>query len=192
MITKTSPINFCGYKNLISTSYRGRDYCIMYMAMCLDNEGESRDLDKLHEIKQILTEHSNSDDIFTVTYARYGNKLPKLYFDDFLVNSDTELKSFRETTPKKNFQEYENLILKLYTFIAQMTKELMHRPETAFSTPSGKNLVMAKYESVLRILTENTIDVKFLVRSQQSNNYAALIAKSLNEGIQKRMLRYFK
>ena len=166
----------------------------MYLAMQLDNEGTSRDLEKLQKVRLAINpECEKIDDIFSVTYVRYKQNNPKIFFDDELILSDSELKRVQKMLKPEKFSEFESIYLKIYTFLAQITNQIQNFTTQTFSTPMGKEYVKKKYENILGALMENqTVAELILSTTQNKCDYTKKIANSFNNGIYKIMQRYFK
>ena len=128
-ITNISNQTFNGYKNLIADHSKVGDAESATIIMQLDNLG-TNDLEKYEELKQKIPNIQDTDDILALTYyKRHKNDPGTLMINDAIMLRGEELSDLEDNYDEyfssfENYKTEEGNTLKLYTFLANLTKRI--------------------------------------------------------------------
>ena len=125
-------VSFKGYSNIISAhNIPAEGFYTTYIAMKLDDEGGHNDLSKYKNIRRLMGYPSGleNEDILTFTYVTDKKISEDLFFGDKGICTGEQLEYAREKFiprlfSKKQYSDMEKTHLKIYTFIADLTKRM--------------------------------------------------------------------
>ena len=122
--------NFRGYSNPISCTLTAENGVLYSLSVQLDNIG-NRDLNEYREIKKMLKfpEKQIECDVLTMTYSQVDGKKDYFFVNDKPILLGPEMAILRDIEFPTNelrdeYKPYENGIIKLYTFLAKITREM--------------------------------------------------------------------
>lgn len=124
-------INFKGYSNIISAyNIPVNGLYTTYIAMKLDNEGGHNDLDQYKSIRKLMgyPEGIENEDILTFTHIT-NNINEDLFCGNKGICTGEQLKHAKDkfvpiVFNKEQYTDLEKIHLKLYTFLADITKRM--------------------------------------------------------------------
>jgi len=208
---KINPIktNFKGISNPLSTNLKAEDGEVCILSAKIDNI-DKKDFDYFKEIKQRLNYHNDEvqTDVITITTIDMKDKDNKHIFVNgkpILLGSD--LKSLGEKltseAEKKAYKAEETAHLKLYTFIADITKRMMNMdpPQptekaeliNSWIIDTDKNhVVQEMYAHLYEIVTPSTKAQEIVQKAILDNEPFQPNAYKINEFVQKTMNIFFE
>lgn len=125
-------VNFKGYTNVISAyNIPTNGFYTTYIAMKLDDEDGHNDLSTYKNLRKLAgyTDRLKNDDILTLTYVT-DNKFNENFFigeKGFCTGEQLEFareKLVPNVLSKEKYLELEKIHLKIYTFLADLTKRM--------------------------------------------------------------------
>ena len=125
-------INFKGYTNIISAhNIPTNGIYTTYLAMKLDDEGGHNDLSTYKNLRKLAgyPDGLKNEDILTFIYATDNNTSENFYFGEkgFCTGEQLEFaqkKLMPNILSKEKYSDFEKTHLKIYTFLADLTKRL--------------------------------------------------------------------
>lgn len=196
-------ISFKGYSNIIS-AYKVPigGYTTSYLAMKLDDEGK-KDLTKFKELRKGLgyPEGLANEDVLMITHLTDG-LTEDIYIGEKGICTGEQLLYTREKfVPRffnqKKFKEIENIHLKIYTFLADLTKRLSYE-KFENENSNVKEVIKTVYKNLQNI---NKVGFLFFDQREAFNltSIGALkqdsfqkMARSLNRKIVETMTEFFR
>ena len=196
-------ISFKGYSNIIS-AYKVPigGYTTSYLAMKLDDEGK-KDLTKFKELRKELgyPEGLANEDVLMITHLTDG-LTEDIYIGEKGICTGEQLLYTREKfVPRffnqKKFKEIENIHLKIYTFLADLTKRLSYE-KFENENSNVKEVIKTVYKNLQNI---NKVGFLFFDQREAFNltSIGALkqdsfqkMARSLNRKIVETMTEFFR
>ena len=196
-------ISFKGYSNIIS-AYKVPigGYTTSYLAMKLDDEGK-KDLTKFKELRKGLgyPEGLANEDVLMITHLTDG-LTEDIYIGEKGRCTGEQLLYTREKfVPRffnqKKFKEIENIHLKIYTFLADLTKRLSYE-KFENENSNVKEVIKTVYKNLQNI---NKVGFLFFDQREAFNltSIGALkqdsfqkMARSLNRKIVETMTEFFR
>ena len=137
--------NFKGFSNPLSNSVTMPNGNIHTLSVQLDNIG-TEDLNQYREYKRMLgfPKEEIYGDVLTMTYANMNDK-KHFFVNDKPILTGIDMArineyEFASKEAKAEYKKEENLLIKLYTFLAKVTRTLMNE----------KNLEIDEYMSQVR------------------------------------------
>lgn len=125
-------VSFKGYSNIISAhNLPAEGFYTTYIAMKLDDEGGHDDLSTYKNLRKLAgyPEGLKDEDILTFTYVTDKKISEDFFFGEKSFCTGEQLEYAREKLvpnilSKKKYSNFEIVHLKIYTFLADLTKRL--------------------------------------------------------------------
>lgn len=183
---------FKGYKNVIYNDVKNKsEFGFKYIAMQLDNYGK-KDLDTWYTIQKKFLNRKTPKDTVTFSVFKFNNK-NHFILSNYLLN----------IPPEKEGTELERIMLKAFTLIASLTKEIKCNMPVVFDKGLSETLLQAR-EDLLEIFG-NKSDIannpasakdldfvnKLMTSGIEISPNPKPVAKSINKEIQTEMEQYF-
>ena len=122
--------SFKGISNPISNRVKAQNGHFHVLSVQIDNI-DTKDLDRYRDIKQRLNFHPKDveGDVLTITQIEMDNGVNQLFINDKPVLLGSELRElseheFKTEAEKQAYKAEESAHIKLYTFIADITKRM--------------------------------------------------------------------
>ena len=195
-ITNISNQTFNGYKNLIADHSKVGDAESATIIMQLDNLG-TNDLEKYEELKQKIPNIQDTDDILALTYSkRHKDDAGTLMINDAIMLRGEELSDLEDNYDKyfssfENYKAEEGNTVKLYTFLANLTKRIANDNKLGIDIDYRK-VAFTAHKIFNSIACNATIAFQYLQQVLNKNMPPQEVAQKLNDEIVKSMLPFFK
>ena len=183
-----SNIRFSGYSNIIANSIKGSNNAsIDFIAMKLDDNGE-KDLTRFREIKKMmdLSPETIEKDVLTYTNCIHNHIGEVGIFSKNMLNCGEGLLIAQQELKPQEYKELERFTLKAYTFVANLTKRIMH--DTMLGNIDTSHMGDVYQEALTRVSTlfaDRGDAIDFISSCSTDRRKIKLTSETINKKIKK-------
>lgn len=187
--------NFTGYKNVISNELYGTNGNFAFITAQLNNEGKA-DLKEYKKFKQMMgfDKKAVENDVITIIQSNKYHYKPLMLIDGQPLLGGEDLKKLYnmvpDIIPSKEYKKVEDVTLKAYTLMADITKRMMM--DTFKEQDIGLKQSIKQFMRVMTLFTQdNDAAFDLLDYSLRKNNHYKKVAERINNAIVKTMSAFF-